>query len=293
MAFASRLGFRGRLISAMIALVALVSLVIIALLMVYLFEDEKSRALEKLTIGERLTREVIERRTELELSRLSVLVQDFGFRSAVASGDSATMTSTLENHSARVGASFALLLNAEGDLLASTLNRRLPGISSGQLAGARRNGFARSLLAIDGRGYEILAIPVEAPGLRAWLVTGFVMDQALAESIARLSGTSVIFRARADNASEFRSFAATTGIDSNLEQELSRASDSRNFIESGGYFTRIINLGNTDPAPIQAVLLISREATLDNYYRRAVEIALLVSAILVLSIIVALVIARN
>lgn len=293
MAVASRLGFRGRLITAMIALVALVSLVIIALLMVYLFEDEKSRALEKLTIGERLTREVIERRTELELSRLSVLVQDFGFRSAVASGDPATMASTLENHSARVGASFAMLLNADGELLVSTLNRRLPDISPGQLARARRNGFARSLMAIDGRGYEVLAIPVEAPGLRAWLVTGFAMDQALAEVIARLSGTSVIFRARAEGSNEYGSFAATTRIDSALKQELTRASGNRNFIESGGYFTRIINLGNAEPAPIQAVLLISREATLHNYYRRAVEITLLVAAILVFSILLALVIARN
>ena len=55
MALAARLGFRGRLITAMISLVALVSLVIVALLMVYLFEDEKSRALEQLAIGKRLT----------------------------------------------------------------------------------------------------------------------------------------------------------------------------------------------------------------------------------------------
>ncbi|WP_273204679.1 putative bifunctional diguanylate cyclase/phosphodiesterase [Marinobacter subterrani] len=293
MAIASRLGFRGRLIAAMISLVALVSLVIIALLMVYLFEDEKSRALEKLTIGERLTREVIERRTELELSRLSVLVQDFGFRSAVASGDPATMASALENHSARVGASFALLLDGEGERVASTLNRRLPEMASGQLASARRIGFSRSLLVMDGRGYEVLVIPVEAPGLRAWVVMGFAMDQALAEVISRLSGTSVIFRARADGSGTFSNFAATTGIDGALEQELSQASGSRNFIESGGYFTRIINLGATNPAPVQAVLLISRDATLANYYRRAVEIALLVSAILVFAILLALLIARN
>ncbi|WP_417565390.1 putative bifunctional diguanylate cyclase/phosphodiesterase [Marinobacter sp.] len=293
MAVASRLGFRGRLITAMISLVALVSLVIVALLMVYLFEDEKNRALEQLTIGERLTKEVIERRTDLELSRLSVLVQDFGFRSAVASGDAATIDSTLENHSGRVGASFALLLNGNGEILASTLKRRLPDISSEQLASARRNGFARSLLAIDGRGYEVLVIPVEAPGLRAWLVTGFAMDQTLAEVIARLSGTSVIFRTRSEDTGEFSNFAATTGIDDNLQQELTRAPGNQNFIESAGYFTRIINLGQSAPASLQAVLLISRDASLQNYYKRAVEIGLLVTAILIFAILLALVIARN
>jgi diguanylate cyclase (GGDEF)-like protein len=277
----------------MISLVALVSLVIIALLMVYLFEDEKSRALEQLAIGERLTNEVIDRRTELELSRLSVVVQDFGFRSAIASRDPATIDSALENHSGRVGADFALLLDSQGKPLASTLQSSFPAISQEQLTNTRRNGFTRSLRAIDGRGYEILMIPIEAPGLRAWLVTGFAMDQSLAEVIARLSGTSVIFRARSDQTDSLSSFAATTSIDNKLERELARASDDANFIESAGYFTRIINLGEADPAAVQAVLLISRDATLQNYYRRAVEIALLVTAILIFAILLALVIARN
>jgi diguanylate cyclase (GGDEF)-like protein len=293
MALAARLGFRGRLITAMISLVALVSLVIVALLMVYLFEDEKSRALEQLAIGKRLTNEVIDRRTELELSRLSVVVQDFGFRSAIASGDPATIDSALENHSGRVGADFALLLDSQGKPLASTLQQPFPQISQEQLSNSRRNGFTRSLRAIDGRGYEVLVIPIEAPGLRAWLVTGFAMDQPLAEVIARLSGTSVIFRAQSNQTGSLSSFAATASIDDSLEQELAGASGDANFIESAGYFTRIINLGESEPAAIQAVLLISRDATLQNYYRRAVEIALLVTAILIFAIVLALVIARN
>lgn len=293
MGLASRLGFRGRLIAAMISLVALVSLVIVALLMVYLFEDEKSRALEQLAIGERLTNEVIDRRTELELSRLGVVVQDFGFRSAIASRDPATIDSALENHSGRVGADFALLLDSQGQPLASTLQRPFPEITPDQLANTRRNGFTRSLRAIDGMGFEVLVTPVEAPGLRAWLVTGFALDQSLAEVIARLSGTSVIFRARSDQTEGLSSFATTTRIDDNLEQELKGAPGNARFIESAGYFTRIINLGDSEPAAIQAVLLISRDATLQNYYRRAVEIALLVSAILIFAILLALVIARN
>lgn len=293
MGLVSRLGFRGRLIAAMISLVALVSLVIVALLMVYLFEDEKSRALEQLAIGERLTNEVIDRRTELELSRLSVVVQDFGFRSAIASRDPATIDSALENHSGRVGADFALLLDSQGEPLASTLQTPFPAVSQEQLTSTRRNGFTRSLRAIEGRGYEILIIPIEAPGLRAWLVSGFALDQSLAEVIARLSGTSVIFRARSKQNDNLNSFAATTSIDSNLEQELAGASANANFIESAGYFTRIINLDESDPAAVQAVLLMSRDATLQNYYRRAVEIALLVTAILIFAILLALVIARN
>ena len=301
MRIVSRLGFRGRLIAAMITLVALVSLVVIAMLMVYLFEDEKNRALNQLAIGERLTREVIDRRTELELSRLSVLVRDFGFRSAVASRDPATIASALENHSARVGAGFALILDTEGVPLATTGIHPLPEIPPGQLAKARQDGFARSIRAIDGQGYEVLVIPLEAPGLRAWLVIGFAMDQALAEVIARLSDTSVIFRAHSQQNGQYQRFAATTSIDQTLTRELARAAGSGSLIESSGYFTRIINLGDgngesnteSNPAPVQTILLISRDATLQSYYQRAIEIALLVSAILVFAILLALIIART
>ena len=288
----NRIGFRGRLVTAMVALVALVSLLIGALLMVYLFEDEKRRALEQLTIAERLTNEVIERRTDLELSRLSIVVRDFGFRSAIASRDPATLSSALENHSGRVGADFAMLLDSEGELLASTLSRALPGTTSEQLANARNNGADRSLLTIDQRGYEVLVVPVEAPGLRAWLVAGFEMDQTLANIIARLSGSSVIFRTSANVPGGFTSFAASSDIDSAGEPALIKSAGGQNFIESARYFTRTLNLGTSGQGVFEAVLMISREASLQNYYSRALEIALLVTAIMLFATVLALLTAR-
>jgi len=289
----NRIGFRGRLVTAMVALVALVSLLIGALLMVYLFEDEKRRALEQLSIAERLTNEVIERRTDLELSRLSVVVRDFGFRSAIASRDPATLGSALENHSERVGADFALLLDRQGKLLASTLPHALPGVASTQLANARKNGSDRSLLTIDQRGYEVLVIPVEAPGLRAWLVAGFELDQELANIIATLSGSSVIFRTNTNEPGGFTSFAASKDIDRAREPVLLRSAGDQNFIESSRYFTRTLNLGASGQGVFEALLMINREASLQNYYSRAMEIALLVAVIMVLAIVLALLIARH
>jgi diguanylate cyclase (GGDEF)-like protein len=251
-----------------------VSLLIGALLMVYLFEDEKRQALEQLSIAERITNEVIERRTDIELSRLSVIVRDFGFRSAIASRDPATISSALENHSGRAGADFALLLNRQGELLASTLARALPGITTAQLANARSNGVNRSLLTIDQRGYEVLVVPVEAPGLRTWLVAGFELDQELANIIARLSGSSVIFRTSENNPGSFTSFAAPADI------------------ESARYFTRTLNLGPSGQGAFEALLMISREASLQKYYSRALEIALLVTVIMVFAILLAMLTAR-
>lgn len=288
----NRIGFRGRLVTAMVALVALVSLLIGALLMVYLFDDEKRRALEQLSIAERLTNEVIARRTDLELSRLSIVVRDFGFRSAIASRDPATLNSALENHSGRVGANFAMLLDSQGELLASTLSRALPGTTAAQLANARNNGADRSLLTIDQRGYEVLVVPVEAPGLRAWLVAGFEMDQALANIIARLSGSSVIFRTSANTPGGFISFAASSDIESGSEPASMKSAGGQNFIESARYFTRTLNLDASGQSAFEAVLMTSREASLQNYYSRALEIGLLVTVIMVFAIVLALLTAR-
>ncbi|MBW0148153.1 putative bifunctional diguanylate cyclase/phosphodiesterase [Marinobacter arenosus] len=292
MNLAGRMGFRGRLIAAMIALVVLVSLVIGALLMVYLFEDEKSRAMQQLAIGERMAREVLERRTDLNLSRLSVVVQDFGFRSAVASGDPGTLDSALENHSRRARADFALLTNSAGDLLASTLNQQIPDASPPLSQPGSSPGSARTFIHLGGQGYEVLNVPVEGPGLRATLMAGFALDQPLANLIARLSGTEVIFRARTNADEAFRVLAATGNREMPMEQELTPAPQARSLLDPTRYFSRTINLGGTSASEIEIVLMISREASLQNYYTRAKEIALLVSAILVFAILLALIIAR-
>ncbi len=286
-----RLGFRGRLIAAMVTLVALVSLVIGALFMVYLFEDEKSRATEQLSIGERLTREILERRTDLNLSRLSVVVQDFGFRSAVASRDPATLASALDNHSRRAGADFAVLTDNSGNLLASTLS---PSIAGGPTALFDARPGARSFAYLQGQGYEVLQIPVEGPGLRARLIAGFALDQSLATVIARLSGTEVVFRARNPGDTSFEVVTATSVRDRDLVK-LREPNQDGELMDAGRYFRRSIQL--TEPGSqtgdIDVVLMLSRAASLANYYARAQEIALLVSAIMVFAILLALVIART
>lgn len=261
-----QLGFRGRLIAAMVGLVVLVSLSIGGLFMAYLFEEEKARAMAQLDIAERLTSEVMQRRTALELSRLSVLVQDFGFRSAIASGDEATIQSALENHSRRVGAEFALVLDQSRQVLASTRDGLQPDIPGQMFKAAASQGHDRHLLTLNQAGYELLLVPVQAPGLRAWMAAGFRIDQELADVIARLSGAEVTFQAS--------------------------AGDSGKLLDNPQFFSRTLPLAS-DNADIQAVLMINREESLQRYFQRVVEIAFLVLAIVALATALALVLARS
>lgn len=287
------LGFRARLIATMIALVTLVGLVIGAMLMVYLFEDAKNRALEKLDLGEQMTNEIIKGRTSLLYSRLTIAVKDFGFRSAIARGDPATLDSALENHSRRAGADFAILMDSARNPLASTLNKEFPELVESLYSTAKTEGFGQTFALINGQGYEVLLIPVNGPGLRAWLLSGFALNQKLAGTIAQLSGTNLIFRARQSPQHDFQIFSATIQMDPDLNHAFTRPRGNNNFLDNDRYFTRIVTLNHQASPTIQALLLIDKKATQSNYYRRAGEIALMVGIILIFAIALALIMARH
>ncbi len=283
MAIANRIGFRGRLVSAMVAMVAVVSVSIGALLMLYLFEDEKSRAMEQLSLGERGAEEILKRRTSLILSRLDVVVRDFGFRSALASRDRATANSALENQTRRVGAGFAMILNSNNQILATAdkppANLMERAETLNLLAEAQVNGFASQLTVMNGQAIELVTIPVEAPGLRAQIIAGFELGEEVASIIERLSGTEVLFRARAPGASQFRFLSDDTAMDEAQRSELARISSGEKgnarFVTSAHYFTRIVMLTDGPETRLQLLLLINREASLNAYYKRAIEILLL------------------
>jgi diguanylate cyclase (GGDEF)-like protein len=301
MRIANRIGFRGRLVSAMVALVAVVSVSIGALMMLYLFEDERSRAMEQLSLGERVAEEILQRRTSLILSRLDVVVKDFGFRSALASQDRATADSALENQSRRLGARFAMILDSNNRLLATADNPpeqlEEPDQIVDLLNQSQVNGFASQITVIDDRAVELVAIPVEAPGLRAQLVAGFELGAEVAEIIERLSGTEVLYRARKADASGFRFLSEGIEAGDDRLSELAKVSAgeslSARFVSSDHYFTRIVMLADESETRLQLMLLINRDASLNAYYKRAIEILLLVSSVLILAALIALITARS
>lgn len=301
MGIANRIGFRGRLVSAMVALVAVVSVSIGALMMLYLFEDEKARAMEQLSLGERVAEEILQRRTSLILSRLDVVVRDFGFRSALASRDRATANSALENQARRVGARFAMILDEDNQMLAtaddppSDLEDRVDAL--GLLPESRTNGYASQVTVINDKAIELVTIAVEAPGLRAQLVAGFELGSEAADIIERLSGTEVLYRARMAEDSQFRFLSDGTELNPARLDELARVSseqqNSTGFSNNDHYFSRVITLADRPESTLQLVLLINRDASLNAYYQRAIEILLLVSSVLILAALMALIVARS
>src|SRR6188474_3536669 len=74
----------------------------------------------ELTVGGDVFVRLLQVRAQQLLGSVSVLVDDFGFKEAVASGDAGTLESALKNHAARIGADRAMVIDNSGRIMADT-----------------------------------------------------------------------------------------------------------------------------------------------------------------------------
>jgi diguanylate cyclase (GGDEF)-like protein len=285
-------GFRGRLLAAMLSLVVITSLGLGAVIMFHLFSQEKQRAAQQLDVAENVARQTLESRTRLLISNLSIVVQDFGFKSAIASRDLPTITSALANHSERTGAEVAMLADRNGELIAG-LQDLEPGSElpfEELLDRARDQGTASDIVSWRDSAYQILVIPVEGAGLRAWMVAGFPLDNAFARFISDLTQTGVVFSR--ESGDQQQELASSFEVDATKMPDTTDAPTQQNIVETQGFFTRALVLGDREQSQLRALLLIDRAEALEAYYALAIEIALLTLGALAVAVILVLFVAR-
>lgn len=290
----SRMGFRGRLLMAMMSVVLLTGLSLLLVFMIYLLQDEKQRAADSLDVAERVTLEIMDRRSEVLIASLQVLVDDFGFRSAIASGDDATIASVLENHAGRAGADVAMILEDNGNpmialgLEASLSDQPFPDL----LAMARTQGMAAQVTSLQGDAYQMFMVPIRAAGLRAWLAAGFVLDQAFASTLSGLTGTDVVFKLVEQSSASVLTTSSTDSDLVSVADQLPLTTPDATLLETERYFVRSVNLTGAPDNPVRALLLINREQALESYWQRATGLMLIVLVALALAGLVVLFTAR-
>lgn len=288
-----RVGFRGRLLIAMMVLVLGTSLSIAAAFMLSTFQEEESRAHERLNVAADVVQEVLERRAAILFTSLNVLVEDFGFKSAIATQDEPTMHSMLENHGQRFNSSLAIVTDRAGNILAN-----LQGLPSGSplpfprlIGEANQTGAATALITWSDRAYQALMVPVQAPGLKAWLVMGIALDDSFADTISRLTGVDVIFRSASEAGDTPTIYGRTVTADQLIGSADAMPVDT-DMIGNQRYFVRTAQLGERESAPVQALLLLDRKTALSAYYRLALSLLWVVIGALVVAGLIALALAR-
>ena len=115
-----------------------------------------------------------------------VLAHDFGFRAAVATNDTATVRSALDNLGARFGVSRAFVVGMDGKVTAP--NAGLDASLPAEAVQAIQSGDATSgVYVINGVAYETVAAPITTPAPAGWVVFASAIGPADMSSLAKLS----------------------------------------------------------------------------------------------------------
>ncbi len=157
------------------------------------------QATERLESGLRVFERLIDMRGRQLRDGVQVLAADFGFKDAVASGDTLTLQSAMANQAARINASEAMLLGLDGRILASSLSNAIAGDMfryAAELREARQRGQTMLVVSLDQQAHLMVEAEVRAPLPIARVVMGFAMDQALASELKQLTGLDVSFLAK-------------------------------------------------------------------------------------------------
>lgn len=128
-----------------------------------------------------------------------VLAADYGFREAIASNDTDTIASALENHGTRIQADLMMFVDTEG----------MPYLGSGKATSLEDSGRIASLLdAISPQSesagfarlgddlYQVIVAPVRTPLPIGNVIAGFRINAETAREFSRITNTDISFLSR-------------------------------------------------------------------------------------------------
>jgi diguanylate cyclase (GGDEF)-like protein len=253
---------------------------------------------EELNVGQRVFARLLEQNADKLMLTARVLAADFAFREAIATHDNDTIASVLANHGARIGADAMLFVDLEDRVVSDTL-RPGAGVHPFEypaLLADHRDKASASMEVLDGRAYQLVAVPVLAPLPIGRVVMGFAVDDALARDLRQLTELEVTFAL--DSADGWRVLAST--LDADGQRALLAAMPPRSStvnrvdlkLNDGDHQAMVIPLVDNN-ARIVAVLHRSLAGALAAYEKLRNTLFVLAVLSLVLSIVGSVAVARN
>ncbi|MCQ4258400.1 putative bifunctional diguanylate cyclase/phosphodiesterase [Stutzerimonas stutzeri] len=258
------------------------------------------QAAERLESGLRVFERLIDIRGRQLRDGVQVLAADFGFKEAVASGDTPTLQSAMANQAARISASEAMLLGLDGQVLASSLSTAVPGDAfryAAELRGARQQGQSMLVVVLDHQAHLLVEAEVRAPLPIARVVMGFAMDEALARELKELTGLDVSFLAREQGSSGKLATTLDPATHAELIEAWSRHVHANGIEELtlGGerYLNEDVDLSHGSGYTVIALVHSSLDDALAAFHQLDSRILLIALAGLIASLLGALLLARS
>ena len=157
-------------------------------------EDANERAYVQMELGIQLFRSVVANREKALSQSVIPLAADGAFKRSIASGDTDRISAELTKRIGWVDADVAALIALDGSIIASAGEARLNDSSFLKLTEK-----PRASVTINNKTYEMVTVPVESPGVIAWISIGFVVDDALAQELGAITGLEMTFMTGMDS----------------------------------------------------------------------------------------------
>jgi diguanylate cyclase (GGDEF)-like protein len=288
-----------RIILFFVALLALVQVAAFVFVNAANSGNARAKLEEELNVGQRVFARQLEQNAEKLKLSARVLAADFAFREAIATHDTGTIESALSNHGARIGADTMVFVDLDGTVISDTLRPQAEThrFEYPALITMNSSGASASMEVLDGRAFQLVAVPVLAPVPIGWVVMGFAVDDALARDLRQLTELEVTF-AR-DDAHGWHILAST--LDPATQRALPAVMPARSAqvsrlvltLAGDDHQALVIPLDDNSGARIVAVLHRSLEHALAAFERLRNTLILLALASLAISIVGSVTIARN
>ncbi len=187
-----------RLVGMSLLLLLAVQLAGFAVVRASIERNARAQIARELDTDERVWQRLLEQKAERLRQGSILLAADYGFRTAVNSGDTETIESALENHGARIGAAVTALLDTSLALRAvsstsngmgkldSTLAQVVPALA------AQPDGS--QIAVVNGLPHQFVMVPLRAPVVIGWVLMGFPIGQPLADEMRQLLAVDVAVR---------------------------------------------------------------------------------------------------
>jgi len=116
----------------------------------------------------------------------ALLSRDFGFRTAVATHDKATIQSALENLRQRLGIDVAFIVGVDGAVTVSN-DQAIGDAAKAVSAAVQAEDAPAGVMVINGRPFQAIASPILSPTVTGWVVFAARLDDREMASLERLS----------------------------------------------------------------------------------------------------------
>ena len=213
-AFLNPKRLEGRIVALFLALLLVVQAASFVLINQSIASNADTSIAQQLDTGERVLLRLLVQDARQREDAARLLEKDHGFRSVLAEGVRGdelreTLRDSLITHGERIRASLVAYTDAHYQLVTATTDQAAPFVAllprlkartaRGVSEAAGRDGAAQAHLAlVNGRAYQMVAVPVGAAGLGGWVLMAFEVDRSVLLEVQRLSRLQPVLLASRD-----------------------------------------------------------------------------------------------